>query len=449
MSTNDLSSPSRTQLLQAAMLTSFEGRTFEDVKFWVFSRRKRGGTVDQPKALVANSTLVRKATPHFNPVLSGGFSESDFIDMDAPYPPTMRQSVDDYGYTSDSDLESENDEDLDDQPDSTRDSDPSGILAVLEQATATILHATLKPQTQDTSTSRIPQNTGPIQRELRKIVGGLVERLQPWSDAYRANTCPPVINAESSISVEEPDTGRLDCNGDVAPHLDVAAIPSTARRVDQASDSRPTRRGRAIYLHDIAFKTWRAFLFYAYFDELLFAPLKSLKGSTAHSTGANNPYGPPACSPKSMYRLAEKYDMPALKKCAMDGIRAQLSSKNILEELFSSFTTLHPEIQAIELDYLYDNINTLTIQRELPEWIEAMEEGRLAKGASHALSSLFTKLAMGSASRRPQSQNLGSSGGRDPPRGRPECYGPHRHPRGLHTEPDGTRICDYCGGEVR
>lgn len=39
--------------------------------------------------------------------------------MDEPYPSTMRQSVDDYGYTSDSDLESENDEDLDDQPDST------------------------------------------------------------------------------------------------------------------------------------------------------------------------------------------------------------------------------------------------------------------------------------------------------------------------------------------
>lgn len=67
MSTNDLSSPSRTQLLQAAMLTSFEGRAFEDVKFWVFSRRKCGGTVDQPKSLVANSTLVRKATPHFDP----------------------------------------------------------------------------------------------------------------------------------------------------------------------------------------------------------------------------------------------------------------------------------------------------------------------------------------------------------------------------------------------
>ena len=81
-----------------------------------------------------------------------------------------------------------------------------------------------------------------------------------------------------------------------------------------------------------------------------------------------------------------------------------------------------------------------------------MEDGRLTKGASHALSSLFMKLTMESVSRRPQGQpNLGSSGGRDPPRGRllAECYGPHRHPRGFHTEPDGTRICDYCGGEVR
>lgn len=99
------------------------------------------------------------------------------------------------------------------------DSDPSGILAVLEQATTTILRATLEPQTRDTSTSRISQNTGPTQRELQKIVGGLVEKLQPWSDAYMANTYPPAIDAEGSISVEEPDTGRPDCNGDVCNSL--------------------------------------------------------------------------------------------------------------------------------------------------------------------------------------------------------------------------------------
>lgn len=94
-------------------------------------------------------------------------------------------------------------------------SDPGGILAVLEQATATILRATLKPQTRDTSMSRIPQNTGPTQRELQKIVSDLVERLQPWSDAYMANTCPPIIDAEGSKSVEEPDTSRPSCNSDV------------------------------------------------------------------------------------------------------------------------------------------------------------------------------------------------------------------------------------------
>ncbi|PIL34172.1 hypothetical protein GSI_03883 [Ganoderma sinense ZZ0214-1] len=123
MSANNSAPPSRTQLLQTAMLASFEGKKFEDVKFWVFSRRMRSGVVDQPKSLVANNALVRKATSYFDLVLSGGFSESDLIDMDAPYPSTMRQGVDDYGYISDSDLESEDDEDLQKQPDSTGHSD--------------------------------------------------------------------------------------------------------------------------------------------------------------------------------------------------------------------------------------------------------------------------------------------------------------------------------------
>ncbi|KAI1796421.1 hypothetical protein LXA43DRAFT_879627 [Ganoderma leucocontextum] len=387
MSSNDLLS--RTQLLQAAMLASFTGKAFQDVKFFAFSRRMRGGIVDQPKSLVANSSLIRKSTSHFDPVLSGGFSESDLIDLDAPYPSSLGQSVDDYGYTSDSDLDSEDGEDLDDQPDSTR----------------------------------------LTRSELRKIVGGVIEQLQHLSSTYIVNgTCPPAIDVEGSTLVEGPDIGQLDCNGD------------------------PKRRGRVIYLHDIAFKTWRAFLFYAYFDELSFAALKSLKGSTAR-TDTNDPYGAPPCSPKSMYRLAEKahpipYDIPALKKRTVDDIRMQLSLRNILEEVFSSFATLHPEIQELELDYLYNNINDLTIQTELPKWIEAMEDGRLSKGASHTLSSLFTKLAMCSVPQpeRPRNQpNLGSFG-RWPGRGK--CYGPHRAPRHIHTEPDGTQICAYCGGEI-
>ncbi len=103
-------------------------------------------------------------------------------------------------------------------------SDPSRILAVLEHATAGV-RATVKPKPQHrpTSTSSISQNTGSTQQELQKIVGGVVEQLQHWSDACMANTCPPASNVEGSTPVEGSDIGQLSCNGDVrtAALLDV------------------------------------------------------------------------------------------------------------------------------------------------------------------------------------------------------------------------------------
>lgn len=47
---------------------------------------------------------------------------------------------------------------------------------------------------------------------------------------------------------------------------------------------------------------WEAFIFYAYFDRVSFAPLTSHKGP--HTPP--KPFEPPPCSPKSMYRFADK-----------------------------------------------------------------------------------------------------------------------------------------------
>ncbi len=100
--------------------------------------------------------------------------------------------------------------------------------------------------------------------------------------------------------------------------------------------------------------SFRALIIYAYLGEVEFAPLKS--ENKAHSSQVD-PYKPPLCSPKSMYRLAEKvngssnpkrplrltklqYDIPDLKEEALKDIQSKLSPHNILEELFSTFTSL-------------------------------------------------------------------------------------------------------------
>ncbi len=50
---------------------------------------------------------------------------------------------------------------------------------------------------------------------------------------------------------------------------------------------------------------WQAFIFYAYFEKVSFAPQRS-QGLAAASAQPISRYNPPLCSPKSMCRLADK-----------------------------------------------------------------------------------------------------------------------------------------------
>ena len=87
----------------------------------------------------------------------------------------------------------------------------------------------------------------------------------------------------------------------------------------------PGRQGRVVFLDGIAHKTyvpssplllgliqtenvrtsWRAFIMYTYLgpEELTFAPLRSEGMIRARDPGPNKTH---ACSPKSIYRLAER-----------------------------------------------------------------------------------------------------------------------------------------------
>ena len=65
-SVDPIASLSRDQVQRTALLSSVTGASFEDVKFFAFSRRTRAGAVDSPRALFANSALIRKASSHFD-----------------------------------------------------------------------------------------------------------------------------------------------------------------------------------------------------------------------------------------------------------------------------------------------------------------------------------------------------------------------------------------------
>lgn len=53
---------------------------------------------------------------------------------------------------------------------------------------------------------------------------------------------------------------------------------------------------------------WRAFIFYIYTDKLDFSPLKSSRSSLESLKKIDETKAIPSCSPKSMYRLAEKVE---------------------------------------------------------------------------------------------------------------------------------------------
>ncbi|RDX50132.1 hypothetical protein OH76DRAFT_1455600 [Lentinus brumalis] len=307
----------REQVSQFAMLASMTRGNFEDVKFYAFSRRSRAkaGVVDTPLSLYGNSALIRKASTHFDLVLTQGFAEGGITDLNAPYPRNRPSyvDVDDYRYASDSDL----DDELEDPDD-----DPTGSFTKLSL--------------------EVPPAPG------------------------------PPLPQEEGPAVE-------------------ATVEDKGKEKDEAQTQRfsPARPGRVVFVDDIAYRTLQAFIFYAYFDQVSFAPLKSQEQAVAQPIA---PYDPPSSSPKSMYRLADKYDIDALKVKASEDIKTKLTTENILTELFSSFTLTHPEIQQMELEFLYEHISEPNLLSRLPKWFQYLENGELPAGAANVFSSLVNKL---------------------------------------------------------
>ncbi|KAJ7160676.1 hypothetical protein C8R43DRAFT_1177098 [Mycena crocata] len=116
----------------------------------------------------------------------------------------------------------------------------------------------------------------------------------------------------------------------------------------------PRRIGQAVVVKGHAFQTWNALLHYLYTNKIVFRNLKSSGGQ-----GGSEPLHTLQCSPKSMYKLAEKFGLEDLKALALASLRSQLSSDNIVREAFSSFTSMYPEISDIEVGILINHMRNL------------------------------------------------------------------------------------------
>ncbi|TBU64518.1 hypothetical protein BD310DRAFT_806323 [Dichomitus squalens] len=192
-------------------------------------------------------------------------------------------------------------------------------------------------------------------------------------DRKMSESEPKGKDREESASTAEP-----------ARQLDSGQLPSESKKAI-------VRPGRVVHLDDVAYTTWKGFIFFAYFGELNFAPLKSQPGSLRMEPAS---HAAPLCSPKSMYRIAHKYDISSLREKAVADIKAKLSPSNILEEIFTTFTSLYPEVRDVEIEYLHSNITDRGIQARLPIWLTMLGKNELPSGASDIIASLISKLSV-------------------------------------------------------
>ncbi|EIW82767.1 hypothetical protein CONPUDRAFT_151827 [Coniophora puteana RWD-64-598 SS2] len=171
-----------------------------------------------------------------------------------------------------------------------------------------------------------------------------------------------VSNTSDTMSVGSSEFSDLTSDG-----LAMATYPSVSRTV---------------LVTGAAYKTWKAFLFYAYTGQTNLSSLTScnvseeLQALPADRTEDSRSECP-RCSPKSMYRLAHKLQLESLKQIAFQEIRRNLKNENILTEVLSKFTSRYPEIRDMETDFLLAHRHEKGVMDTLPGKMERVMRGEM------------------------------------------------------------------------
>ncbi|KAH9938930.1 hypothetical protein B0H21DRAFT_52118 [Amylocystis lapponica] len=326
------SSSSLQDILQAVVKLSLTSGEFVDTKFYVFSRRTTSGIVKTPRVVFGNSLSLVQASIHFERLLSGGFAESLSGGLDTSSYADEQVSADIYGYESDSDIEDEEE----------------GCIGDIRETVS---------------------STQPQEALHNRPVG---EGSTVGEDA-----------AKGSVSQDVESSGNL------------AESTSSTIRETHLVPKELGQAHRTIFVKDMAFRTWQAFIYYTYFEKVNFSPLRSQTGTSRKVVKGHRQtelYQPPLCSPKSMYRLADKYDLKDLRELAKNDIKQKLTEDNILVELFSHFTSNYSEILELEIQFISDNSHIKTkVLTSIPQWMESVAAGHQPHSAE-VLISLFQNL---------------------------------------------------------
>ncbi|KAH7905856.1 hypothetical protein BJ138DRAFT_1130270 [Hygrophoropsis aurantiaca] len=176
---------------------------------------------------------------------------------------------------------------------------------------------------------------------------------------------------------DERDSGADAMIVESPPHNNPSPS-STLREPPSAYHATQPAGVRTIQMNGIALKTLKALIYHCYTSEIFFRPLRSAPADTSKDRPL--PLDDPDriyCSPKSMYRLADKIGADELKSLSLESIRSSLSKHNILDEVFSPFTSRYPEVLDTELALLGENAHEPEVVQALPGKIRAVASGAL------------------------------------------------------------------------
>ncbi|GJF00213.1 hypothetical protein PsYK624_164930 [Phanerochaete sordida] len=138
---------------------------------------------------------------------------------------------------------------------------------------------------------------------------------------------------------------------------------------------------RVITLDNVAADTLEAAIFYIYTGNVAFLPLRSSISDEAQENHAKEHPNKPACSCKAAYRFADEAGLDELMQLAEAHLFAQLNSENILDEVFSPFSSQYPTILRKQVDILLEQHRTLATRAALAPIVARLVRGEMPHAA--------------------------------------------------------------------
>ncbi|KDQ07421.1 hypothetical protein BOTBODRAFT_60006 [Botryobasidium botryosum FD-172 SS1] len=181
-----------------------------------------------------------------------------------------------------------------------------------------------------------------------------------------------------------------DEEGDSAESLTVknvespipAVVPSSKKRKLATPSGSEEACPTTISISNASYRTVRAVLYYLYSEHIAFAPLSSSLSTQSGADSrkdmiqaylrANTAYPVPV-SAKSVYALADIYELPALTDLAMLHFKKQLTKENVLTELFGTFCRLYDKPRDVAIKIAVANWAYL---KETEKWGQIAEEAK-------------------------------------------------------------------------